>query len=119
MDRVNIIDLMILRFYYVYFKFSVFRHGLESNVLRFMAKMDSDRPIDQKRCFIISYFLCDDTILVYEPPQRNSGIIGGKFLERNRIKLPDGSGYYSSKVRSTEILIEPPRKKAKENFLSF
>ncbi len=65
-----------------------------------MAKMDSGRPIDQHRYFIISYFLCDDTILVYEPPQRNSGIIGGKFLERNRIKLPDDSGYYSSQVRA-------------------
>ncbi|CAB4034756.1 EF-hand domain-containing family member C2-like, partial [Paramuricea clavata] len=73
------------------------RHGLDSNVLRFMAKMDSDRPIDHNRHFIISYFLCDDTILVYEPPQRNSGIIGGKFLERSRIKVPDGSGYYSSR----------------------
>lgn len=73
------------------------RHGLDSNVLRFMAKMDSDRPIDHNRHFIISYFLCDDTILVYEPPQRNSGIIGGKFLERSRVKVPDGSGYYSSR----------------------
>ena len=80
------------------FRFQFYRHGLDSNVLRFMAKMDSDRPIDQNRYFIISYFLCDDTILVYEPPQRNSGIIGGKFLERNRIKLPNGSGYYSSQV---------------------
>lgn len=72
------------------------RRGLDSNVLRFMAKMDSARPIDQNRYFIISYFLCDDTILVYEPPQRNSGIIGGKFMERSRIKLPDDSGYYSA-----------------------
>ena len=80
------------------FVFIFYRRGLDSNVLRFMAKMDSDRPIDQNRYFIISYFLCDDTILVYEPSQRNSGIIGGKFLERNRIKLPDDSGYYSSQV---------------------
>lgn len=78
--------------------FFINRHGLDSNVLRFMAKMESARPIDENRYFIISYFLCDDTILVYEPPQRNSGIIGGKFLERNRIKLPDESGYYSSTV---------------------
>jgi hypothetical protein len=63
-----------------------------------MAKMDTNRPIDQNRYFIISYFLCDDTILVYEPSQRNSGIIGGKFLERDRIKLPDDSGYYCSQV---------------------
>ena len=35
--------------------------------------MDTTKPIDQDRRFIISYFLSDDTILVYEPPVRNSG----------------------------------------------
>ncbi|XP_039250468.1 EF-hand domain-containing family member C2-like isoform X2 [Styela clava] len=64
------------------------RHGLESNVLRFVAYMSTDSPIDKDRKFIISYFLSDDTVSVFEPPQRNSGIIGGKFLERGRIKKP-------------------------------
>ncbi|XP_071949365.1 EF-hand domain-containing family member C2-like [Antedon mediterranea] len=64
------------------------RHGLESNVLRFVARLDTNKPIDVDRRFIISYFLSDDTIAVFEPPVRNSGIIGGKFLERNRIKKP-------------------------------
>ena len=48
--------------------------------------------------FIISYFLSDDTILVFEPPQRNSGILGGKFLERGRIKKPDGVNYFIAQV---------------------
>ncbi|XP_041127668.1 EF-hand domain-containing family member C2-like [Polyodon spathula] len=65
------------------------RHGLDSNVLRFVATMITDSPVDSERQFIISYFLCDDTIAVFEPPQRNSGVIGGKFLERGRIKKPD------------------------------
>uniref|UniRef100_A0A7M5VAV7 EF-hand domain-containing family member C2 n=1 Tax=Clytia hemisphaerica TaxID=252671 RepID=A0A7M5VAV7_9CNID len=69
------------------------RHGLESNVLRFVAKMDTQKPIEVDRRFTISYFLSDDTILVFEPPQRNSGIIGGKFLERGRVKKPDGGHY--------------------------
>eukprot|EP00794_Sanderia_malayensis_P011387 gene11387-12573_t len=73
------------------------RYGLESNVLRFVAKMDTTRPIDMDRRFIVSYFLSDDTILVFEPPQRNSGIIGGKFLERRRIKKPDDTSYYTAK----------------------
>jgi len=71
------------------------RHGLESNVLRFIAKMDTQKPIEIDRRFTISYFLSDDTVLVFEPPQRNSGIIGGKFLERGRVKKPDGVNYYS------------------------
>ena len=78
---------------------SHYRRGLESNVLRFVAKMDTTRPIDMDRRFIVSYFLSDDTILVYEPPQRNSGIIGGKFIERRGIKKPDGVNYYTAQVR--------------------
>lgn len=70
------------------------RHGLESNVLRFVARLDTTRPIDMDRRFIISYFLSDDTIIVFEPPQRNSGILGGKFLERGRIKKPDDISYH-------------------------
>lgn len=64
------------------------RHGLDSNVLRFVACLDTTKPIDMDRRFIVSFFLSDDTISVYEPSQRNSGIIGGKFLERSRIAKP-------------------------------
>lgn len=49
------------------------RQGLESNVLRFVAYMATDNPIDKERKFIIAYFLSDDTVSVFEPPQRNSG----------------------------------------------
>jgi len=68
------------------------RHGLESNVLRFVARLDTTRPIDMDRRFIVFYHLSDDTIAVFEPPQRNSGIIGGKFLERGRIAKPKIQG---------------------------
>lgn len=47
--------------------------GLDCNVLRFVAQMDTTRPIDQDRRFIIFYHLSDDTISIYEPIQRNSG----------------------------------------------
>jgi len=69
------------------------RRGLDSNVLRFLARMDTQKPIDMDRRFIISYYLSDDTILVFEPPVRNSGIIGGKFLERSRVKKPNQERY--------------------------
>ena len=94
-----------------------FRHGLESNVLRFVAKMDTERPIEVDRRFTISYFLSDDTILVFEPPQRNSGIIGGKFLERGRVKRPDGSSYYNAQVRDEIVTFH--RKKSKNEIESF
>ncbi|KAL4656835.1 EF-hand domain-containing family member C2 [Arapaima gigas] len=64
------------------------RQGLVSNVLRFVGRMVSDDPINKERLFIISFYLSDDTISVFEPLQRNSGLLGGKFLERRRVKKP-------------------------------
>lgn len=66
-------------------------HG--SSALRFAARLVPEHgcrllPADDIREFVISYFLADDTIQIYEPPIRNSGIIGGKFLERTAIKKP-------------------------------
>lgn len=56
--------------------------------LRYEATMQSSRQEDRDRRFIISYRLADDMISIFEPQQRNSGIIGGKFLERRRIAKP-------------------------------
>lgn len=61
----------------------------DHKVLRFEAVMDSVRPEDNGRRFIISYRLADDMMMIYEPPVRNSGIIGGKFLERTRVAKPN------------------------------
>ncbi|PAA83009.1 hypothetical protein BOX15_Mlig019168g1 [Macrostomum lignano] len=73
------------------------KKGLESNVLRFLARLVTDKAIDKDRRFIVNFFLSDDSILVFEPPQRNSGFQGGKFLER--IKLPKpGHERFSTKA---------------------
>jgi hypothetical protein len=54
--------------------------------LRFHAKLNTTKPEDVDRRFIITFFLHDDNILVYEPGQRNSGIVEGKFLEKGKYK---------------------------------
>ncbi|NXU11158.1 EFHC1 protein, partial [Pardalotus punctatus] len=63
---------------------------LENNlkILRYQVALDSPVPVDKNRCFILSYFLSDDTISIYEPPVRNSGIPGGKYLKRTRVTKP-------------------------------
>lgn len=63
----------------------------DHKVLRFEAVMDSVRPEDNGRRFIICYRLADDMMTIYEPPVRNSGIIGGKFLERTRVAKPSSA----------------------------
>jgi len=73
-----------------------FRRMMENDrkILRFLARMDTTSPEDAGRVFVIKYFLSDDTCAVFEPPQKNSGIIGGKFLERTRIKKPNSHEFY-------------------------
>ncbi|NXG11865.1 EFHC1 protein, partial [Sakesphorus luctuosus] len=63
---------------------------LENNlkVLRYQAALESSVPEDRNRRFILSYFLSDDTISIYEPPIRNSGIPGGKYLKKTRVAKP-------------------------------
>lgn len=67
--------------------------GLDGHTIRMTAKLVSDNPDDQQRRFVITYFLHDDTLRVYEPPIRNSGIVGGKFLEKGRYAHETGARY--------------------------
>merc|ERR1711871_1007675 len=59
---------------------------LAGKMLRYRGKLVSDKVDDKDRMFVITYYLADDTIGVFEPPKRNSGIVGGKFLKRQRMK---------------------------------
>lgn len=66
---------------------------LDRMLLRFRARIISSRKEQQQRRFIVSYFLTDDTIAIYEPELRNSGIVNGKFLERGAYKNQQGVRY--------------------------
>ena len=61
----------------------------DKKILRFTGRFNTRVPEDVDRRFIISFYLADDTISIYEPAQKNSGIIEGKFLQRNRYKNID------------------------------
>lgn len=50
-----------------------YRIGFDSHVLRFSGRLISDNPDNDKRYFIIKYFLSDDTIAIFELGERNSG----------------------------------------------
>ncbi|NXG24521.1 EFHC1 protein, partial [Grallaria varia] len=67
-------------------------------VLRYGVALESPVRADRNRHFILSYFLSDDTISVYEPPVPNSGIVGGKYLKRTRVakpgSTPENPAYY-------------------------
>jgi len=58
----------------------LFNH--EGKVLRFTARFANPKPEDVARLFVFNYHLFDDTLSVHEPPQRNLGIVTGRFLEK-------------------------------------
>jgi hypothetical protein len=64
-----------------------------NRLLRCKAVLLTQNPIDCTREFMITFFLEDDTIAVYEEVKRNSGIWGGNFLKRGKYMndLPNDS----------------------------
>ena len=69
-------------------------HAVESEKLRFVARLDTAKPIDLDRRFYIVYDIVKDTVSVFEQQQRNSGIWAGKFLQEGKYKVPDGTRYF-------------------------
>merc|ERR1711904_171169 len=57
-------------------------HGNEGKILRFTAKFLNPRAEDAERRFVFNFALFDDTLGIHEPPQRNLGIVTGRFLEK-------------------------------------
>ncbi|KAH8323609.1 hypothetical protein KR074_010276 [Drosophila pseudoananassae] len=66
-------------------------------ILRFGAKLISPIRENDERDFVISYFLADDTLQVYEASRRNSGFLGGEFLKKARVPLPGQNMFGSAR----------------------
>ena len=65
------------------------RNG-ENRQITFTAKLLSGGPDDVDRRFVITFYDIDDTLIILEPPIRNSGFVGGTFLARMKIKKENG-----------------------------
>jgi len=59
------------------------------STVKFSLKLDNGVANDENRRFVLSCFLADKTIAIYETVLRNSGILGGKFLQRQPVKNPE------------------------------
>lgn len=67
----------------------------ELQILRFFSKFAKPtNVVDIDREFTVSFFLSSDSIAIYEPPKKNSGVLGGKFLAKTRLRNPDSGLYY-------------------------
>lgn len=54
----------------------------DGKILRFTAQLVNPKPEDAERLFVVNFYLFDDCLSIHEPPQRNIGIVTGKFLEK-------------------------------------
>ena len=63
--------------------------------LRFKARLNTNKPEDVNRLFIIVFFLNNDTLGIYEENQKNSGFAEGKFLEINQYKNKATDKFYA------------------------
>lgn len=80
--------------------FILHRVGFDSHVLRFAARLINDYPEHEFRYFIIRYFLCDDTIGIFELGERNSGFkVGSATLYR----------LYSTYCVNISTVVRPPQ----------
>ncbi|KAJ9463557.1 hypothetical protein DIPPA_62773 [Diplonema papillatum] len=61
-----------------------------NQTLKFSLQMQTTNTIDASRRFVLTYYLTDDTVSIFEAATRNSGVLGGRFLQRQRVKLGDG-----------------------------
>jgi len=86
---------------------------LDAIIFRWKAKFDMDRmtapnPDDHKRRFVISYFMGDNSLSIYEPPIQNSGFMGGKFLERQRVIRHKSQQGFGDWMSEQDLLVELP-----------
>jgi hypothetical protein len=63
-------------------------------VLRFLCRKISKEKIDQEKQFHLSFYCANDSLAIFVQSVRNSGIINGKYLEKNNYKNDENGQYY-------------------------
>jgi len=73
---------------------------LSKQILRFEARFNATSmnvlPEDKGRKFVIQFFIENNSLSIHEPPQRNTGVIGGKFLERRQFMNKNTGNIFSA-----------------------
>lgn len=70
--------------------------------------MESNLRENQNRIFVISYYLFDDTISVYEIPIRNMGFVAGEFFGKSKFYHPGQQKFSSDRpiaIKSQDLYL--------------
>ncbi|KAA6390914.1 MAG: putative EF-hand domain-containing protein, partial [Streblomastix strix] len=60
----------------------------------FLCRFETKDKGEAQRRFVLTFFLNDNSISVFEPQQRNIGNVTGKYIQRAKIYKPDSNVYY-------------------------
>ena len=60
---------------------------------RYLCKLVTTDPINSERVFRITVYLDDNEIAVFEPSIRNSGVLGGVFLKKQKLRSEETHAY--------------------------
>ncbi|AIN99468.1 hypothetical protein LPMP_270860 [Leishmania panamensis] len=71
------------------------RHRFANSVVKFLARLDNNKEEDKVRRFVLAVYPADNTVSIFEPVIRNSGIVGGKFLQRQKVRRADGEYFHA------------------------
>jgi len=72
-------------------KLAIFLSGASRT---YMARLVTDDPINSERLFRITVYLDDGDFSVYEPRIRNSGVLGGAFMKKQKLRREDNNEYW-------------------------
>ena len=61
---------------------------------RLLARLVTSDPINAERIFRITVYLEDGELSVYEPKVRNSGVEGGTFMKKQKLRREDNHEYF-------------------------
>lgn len=80
----------------------------QGKTLRAKAMLLEGSIVDMSRSFLVTFFMEDDTLQIYEEIQRNSGVVGGSFLKRGKYMNDGATMKHRSEVEE-ELRRVPPR----------
>jgi hypothetical protein len=63
-------------------------------VLRFLGRMATSASLDEDRRFVVSFYMADSSIGVYEVKNRNSGFPEGQFAQKSKKRNPETGEYF-------------------------
>ena len=79
-------------------------NAYDGKVLRYHAKFAEPASVpDMDREFTVSFFPASDSLAIYEPPKKNSGVLGGKFLAKTRLRNPETGNFFCLYVATSNL----------------